>query len=87
MNIGNLACPPGKSERLIADMNHYTEMIAVNSSAIRAVGCDGNTLPVQFHASGRTYRHQGVPYSLYAAFMRASSMGAFYNRHIRGKYK
>ena len=87
MNIGNAACPPGKSECLIADMNHYTEMIAVNSSAIRAVGYDGHTLAVQFHTSDTTYCHHGVPYSLYAEFMRAASMGAFYNWYIRGKYQ
>jgi len=58
----------------------------VNSSAIRAVGYDGHTLTVEFH-SGRIYDHPGVPYAVYAAFMHASSMGAYYNRHIRGRYK
>jgi hypothetical protein len=87
MNIGNVACPPGKSERLIADMNYYTEMNAVNSSAIRAVGYGGHTLAVQFHANSATYCHLGVPYSLYGEFMRASSMGAFHSRHIHRKYQ
>jgi hypothetical protein len=57
----------------------------VNSSAIRAVGYDGHTLTVEFH-TGRIYDHPGVPYSVYAGLMRASSMGAYYNRHIRGRY-
>ena len=61
-------------------------LIAVNSSAIRAVGYDGYTLTVEFH-SGRIYDHPGVPYSVYAGLMRASSKGAFYNQHIRGRYK
>lgn len=57
----------------------------VNSTAIAAVGYDGYTLTVVFH-TGRTYDHPGVPYSVYAGLMNASSMGAFYNHHIRGRY-
>jgi hypothetical protein len=62
-------------------------MIEVSSTAIRAVGYDGHTLAVQFHTSGTTYCHQGVPYSLYVQLMQSSSMGGFYNRYIRGKYQ
>ena len=62
-------------------------MIRVNSSAIRAVGYDGYTLAVLFHTSDTIYCHPGVPSSVYVEFMHAPSMGAFYNRYIRGKYK
>ncbi len=62
-------------------------MLFVNSSSIRAVGFDGHTLVVLFHTSDTVYAHPGVPYSVYAGLMRASSKGAYYNRHIRGKYK
>ncbi|MGA2242875.1 MAG: KTSC domain-containing protein [Verrucomicrobiota bacterium] len=62
-------------------------LILVNSSAIRAVGYDGHTLFVLFHTSDTIYSHPGVPYSVYVEFMQASSMGAYYNRHIRGKYR
>jgi hypothetical protein len=61
-------------------------MLPVNSSAIRAVGYDGHTLSVEFH-SGKTYDHPGVPDSVYREFMAASSMGAYYGRHIRGRYQ
>ena len=61
-------------------------LIQVNSSAIRAVGYDGSTLRVEFH-TGRTYDHPNVPYSVYAGLMQASSMGAFYNQNIRGRYR
>jgi hypothetical protein len=61
-------------------------LIFVNSRAIRAVGFDGCTLTVEFH-TGRIYDHPGVPHSVYAAFMHASSKGAFYNQHIRGRYR
>jgi len=64
----------------------FANMIAVNSSAIRAVGYNGSTLTVEFH-TGRTYDHPGVPYSIYVGLMRAASKGAYYNRYIRGKYK
>jgi hypothetical protein len=61
-------------------------LISVNSSAIRAVGYDGHTLVVVFHNSGR-YDHPGVPESVYRGLMSASSMGAYYNRNIRGRYR
>jgi hypothetical protein len=58
----------------------------VDSSAIRTVGYDGYTLTVEFH-TGRIYDHPGVPYSVYAGLINASSMGAYYNRYIRGRYR
>jgi hypothetical protein len=61
-------------------------LILVNSTAIRAVGYDGYTLTVEFH-SGRIYDHPRVPYSVYAGLMHASSMGAYYNHYIRGRYR
>jgi hypothetical protein len=61
-------------------------LIAVDSSVIRAVGYDGSTLTVEFH-SGRVYDHPNVPYHLYIGLMQADSKGAYYNRHIRGKYR
>jgi hypothetical protein len=61
-------------------------MIPVNSSAIRAVGYNGYTLRVQFH-SGRVYDHPGVPWSVYHGLMSASSIGAYYNHYIRGRYR
>lgn len=63
-----------------------TGMVAVDSSVIAAVGYDGHTLYVEFH-SGVTYPHPGVPYSVYAGLMHASSIGSYYNRHIRGRYR
>jgi hypothetical protein len=62
-------------------------LMLVNSSAIRAVGYDGDTLAVQFHTSDTIYCHHGVPYSVYVGLMHASSMGAYYNQYIRGRYQ
>jgi hypothetical protein len=58
----------------------------VNSRAIRSVGYDGHTLTVEFH-TGRVYDHPGVPYQVYRELMNASSMGAYYSRFIRGRYR
>ena len=60
-------------------------MTPVSSSAIAAIGYDGYTLRVEFHNSG-VYDHPGVPYAVYAGLMSASSKGAYYNQHIRGRY-
>ena len=62
-------------------------LIAVNSSAIEAVGYDGYTLGVKFHTSDEVYEHRGCPSSLFEEFINAPSMGAFYNQHIRGKFQ
>lgn len=67
-------------------MSYYTEMIRVSSSAIRAVGYDGYSLRVEFH-SGRVYDHPNVPYYHFEGLLNASSKGAYYNEHIRGRYK
>lgn len=61
-------------------------MIPVSSSAIAAIGYDGHNLAVVFTTSSTVYVHHGVPYSVYAGLMRATSMGAYYNDNIRGRY-
>ncbi len=62
-------------------------MIPVDSSAIRAVSYDGYTLTVLFRTSDTLYEHPGVPPWVFAGLMFATSMGAYYNAHIRGKYR
>jgi KTSC domain len=62
-------------------------LISVNSSAIAAIGYENGTLAVLFHTSDTVYIHHGVPYTVYAGLMHAASMGAFYNRFIRGRYR
>jgi hypothetical protein len=65
----------------------YAAMTPVSSSAIAAVGYDNGVLAVLFHTSPTLYLHRGVPYSLYVGLMNASSMGAYYNAFIRGKFR
>ena len=62
-------------------------MPSVSSSAIAAVEHDpvSLTLRVTFRGSG-TYTYEGVPRSLYEAFLRAPSKGTFFNEHIRDRF-
>ena len=62
-------------------------MISVSPSAIAAIGYHGGTLFVQFHTSDKIYSHLGVPESVFHGLMNASSLGAYYNRYIRGRYR
>lgn len=62
-------------------------LIPVNSSSIRAVGHDGHNLGVLFHTSDTLYVHPGVPYAVFLGLLRAGSKGAYYNAHIRGRYR
>jgi hypothetical protein len=62
-------------------------MFPVNSSAIAAIGYEDGVLAVQFHDNPKTYQLPNVPYSLFEAFVNASSPGEFWNCHLRGKFK
>jgi len=61
-------------------------LIPVDSSAIRAVGYEGDTLGVLFHTSDTVYLHWGVPYEVFLALIIAPSKGRFYNACILGRY-
>ncbi|HEU6449662.1 MAG TPA: KTSC domain-containing protein [Verrucomicrobiae bacterium] len=54
---------------------------------IAAIGYQNGTLAVLFHNNPTTYTLHCVPYSLFVRFLNASSHGAFWNRHLRGKFK
>jgi KTSC domain len=62
-------------------------MPAVDSSAILRIRYQpqGETLLVTF-ITGKTYAYDGVPASLYDAFLAADSYGQFFNAHIRDRY-
>ena len=62
-------------------------LIPVSSSAIAAVGYEDGILGVVFTTSDTVYFHYRVPLSVYFGLMSASSMGAFYNAFIRGRYR
>ncbi|MFT8245815.1 KTSC domain-containing protein [Roseomonas sp. BN140053] len=63
-------------------------MPEVQSSAIHRVEHDEDTaqLAVWFHWRGEPYVFQGVPRSLFEQFLRARSLGQFFNRRIRDRF-
>jgi len=64
------------------------DMIRVHSTAIRAIGYDPETskMKIAFITSG-TYTYCRVPPTLFEAFLKASSKGIFYKKHIAKRYQ
>ncbi len=62
-------------------------MVHVQSTAIREIDYApwARQLYVTF-ASGKTYVYDRVPQHVYERFADASSKGAFFNEHVRGRY-
>jgi hypothetical protein len=60
---------------------------SVKSSNIESVGYDpaSKTMQVKFR-SGSTHEYGGISPEVHAAFMGASSHGAHYAAHVRGRY-
>ena len=60
----------------------------VSSSNIRSIGYDpeSQTLEIEFH-SGGIYQYFNVPVSVYDALMRASSIGGYFHRYIKDRYR
>lgn len=63
------------------------KMLPVASTSIRSIGYEVSTktLYIQFN-NGFMYEYKNLPPIVYAALMNADSIGAFFNRTIRGKY-
>ena len=66
-------------------------MGVVNSDAIKKIGFSGErnqkgVLRIEF-ADGSAVDYLDVGYGTYRKFVVARSHGAFYNSHIRGKFK
>lgn len=57
----------------------------VESSSLKSIGHDGDTLEVEFH-SGKVYQHAGFSTDDHAALMGAESIGRHYNAHVKGKF-
>jgi hypothetical protein len=69
-------------------LRRFMDMPYVQSAAITSVSYDeaAHALRATFRDSGRTYVYEHVPVELYDALMFAQSLGAFFNRHIRGHF-
>ncbi|MDP2711979.1 MAG: KTSC domain-containing protein [Solirubrobacteraceae bacterium] len=62
--------------------------IAVSSSTLARAGYDdaGRILELEF-TSGALYRYFDVPREVYDALLRADSLGRYFNREIRDRYR
>ena len=60
------------------------DRIPVSSSNLRAVGYDpdSNSLEIEF-LNGGLYRYSGVPASVHAGLMSASSHGSYFDANIK----
>lgn len=63
-------------------------MKPVESSSVSAVGHDPDSkrLTIQFK-SGETYHFDGVSEAHYAALVGAKSVGSYFQKHIRNRFK
>jgi hypothetical protein len=64
-------------------------MAYVQSTALEQVSYDerAHTLRARFRESGRIYVYRDVPQELYDGLIFADSLGAFFNRHIRDRFR
>ncbi len=60
--------------------------IRVNSSNIKTVGWDKDTLDVEFH-KGAHYRYFNVPIDVFNTLINAQSVGKYFNSTISKHYK
>lgn len=60
----------------------------VTSSVLLSVGYDASReiLEVEFR-TGRVYEYARVPLATYEALMNAESLGSYFNRRIRNRYR
>lgn len=58
---------------------------AVESSNIREIGWENETLYVTFHKSG-TYSYHKVPVSVYEQMLQSNSVGSFLHKEVKGRY-
>jgi hypothetical protein len=60
----------------------------VESTSITEVGYDAETCTMEVaFVNGRVYRYFDVPVHVHAALMKADSIGAMFNREVRGVYR
>jgi hypothetical protein len=63
------------------------QMISVKSSAISYIGYDSDTKQMKItFKQGKTYDYCGVPQSVFDAFLKASSIGKYYDQYIKDNY-
>ena len=71
------------------NIGKYMNLVPVSSSNLRAVGYDPTTQTLQVaFLNGRLYEYSGVPASVHAGLMAASSHGSYFDSHVKkGPYR
>lgn len=60
----------------------------VDSSVLVSVGYDHDSLVLETElTSGKIYQYFDLPESVFVEFMRADSLGTYYNKNIRNNYR
>ncbi|RCH54342.1 KTSC domain-containing protein [Mucilaginibacter hurinus] len=61
----------------------------VQSSALQSVGYDAEkeTLELEFRDNGGVWQYLALPPAVYKQFIRAASLGRFFVKKIKGKFK
>lgn len=57
----------------------------VNSSDIRSIGYENNTLEIEFN-SGGIYQYHGVPFDRYSNLLNSGSCGRYFHNFIKPFY-
>lgn len=57
----------------------------INSSDIRSVGYENNTLEIEFNRGG-VYQYHGVPQDRYVSLINAGSSGSYFHNFIKPFY-
>ncbi|ELI6421054.1 MULTISPECIES: KTSC domain-containing protein [Aeromonas] len=65
-----------------------TEWIHVNSTAIRRVGYNAESMQmfIDFEESIPVYTFYNVPEPIFRSFVTARSVGQYYHQYIKGRY-
>ena len=61
-------------------------MIDINSSALKSVAYEVNSLFVLFN-TGELWEYADVPYNTFLAMLESDSKGKFFNVNVRSKFK
>jgi hypothetical protein len=62
------------------------QMTPVTSSLIQSVGHNGLKMHVRFH-NGALYEYDAVPVRVYREMIDAKSVGAFFGKHVKGRFE
>jgi len=62
------------------------KMKKTNSSIIKEVGYDGKDLYINL-TTNSNYKYENVPSKVYKEFLKADSLGQYFNKNIRNSYK